>query len=217
MDANNFDPGADEAVQRIKSSLNSIDERTECHQKPDDDKSTEQDPGADEAVQRIQNSLSRIDTRAEAHREAKKDPNPLTGMLAELAASAHLDTQSSERYKLLAEKDNVTAVLHEAAREMIAVASTTAAVLREKHGLKVDRDGYKLLKNLVTRYEELSEQAKESGDGDWSSRGLWEIERELRGSTTPAGTGEANIARSDDYEWEPPKPRTRITPSEPEE
>lgn len=138
------------------------------------------DPGADEAVQRIQNSLHRIDTRAESHKAAQANPDALEGLLGELATSAHLGMQTSELYKRLAEKDHVTGVLSEAIHDMIAIASTTASVLREKHDLSVDRPGYKLLKALAWHYEELSEEAKMLNDPNWSSRGVWEIERILR-------------------------------------
>lgn len=151
------------------------------------------DPGADEAVQRIQNSISRIDTRAQAHKEAKEDPNPITGILRGLAASAHLDTQSSALYEQLAKKDSVTAVLHEVLNKQVNIASTAAEVLRDKHGLHVDRPGYKVLKALAWHYEDLAEELKSLGEGDWSSKALHEIERVLRDSapiTEPNGLKE---------------------------
>lgn len=151
------------------------------------------DPSADESVQRIQNSLGNINARAAAHKAAQGNPDVLHGLLEELSTSAHLLTESSETYQRMAEKDSVTAVLSEAAHDMIAIASTTASILRDKHGVSVDRHGYKVLKALPWHYEDIAEELKSLGEGDWSSKAVWEIERVLRESaprTQPNGLRE---------------------------
>lgn len=161
------------------------------------------DPGAGEAVQRIQHSLNRIDTRAEAHKAALENPDVLTGMLEQLSANARLDTQNSETYKKLAAQENVTGVLSEAVHAMTAIAIATSAVLKDKHGIQVDRAGYKMLKSLAGHNETLTEEAKALGDPNWSSRGLWDIERALRG--VPA---DENVETATDAEPVAPEPAT---------
>ena len=162
------------------------------------------DPKTDEAIQRIQNSLTRIDTRAEAHKDEQENPDILAGMLQGLAVSARLGTQNSETYKKLAEKEHVTAVLSEAVHAMTSIAIATAAVLKDKHNLTVDRPGYKLLKALAWQNEKITEEAKALGDPNWSTRGLWEIEGILRGKpATPETVEEPSTQVEEEAPYDP--------------
>jgi hypothetical protein len=139
------------------------------------------DPGADEAVQRIQTSLRKMDAKTKATRAAIASQTALTGMLEALSVSADEATKNSEEYQSLAAQPHVTAVLSEAVHQMTSIAVNVSKVLRDKHGIQIDRPGYKIIKALAWHNESITEEAKSRNDPNWSARGVWEIERILRG------------------------------------
>lgn len=160
------------------------------------------DTGADEAVLRIQTSLRKMEANAKATRAAQASHSALTGMLEELTASADEDTRNSDAYQYLAAQPNVTTVLSEAVHQMTAIAVNVSKVLKDKHGIQVDRPGYKLLKALAWHNESITEEAKGLNDPNWSAQGVWTIERVLRESepwTNPSGVRDLIRVNTDEY------------------
>lgn len=164
------------------------------------------DPRADEAVQRIQNTLRKMDAKAKATRASNASHTVLTGMLEELTSSADEATKNSEAYQYLAAQPHVTGVLSEAVHQMTSIAVNVSKVLKDEHGIQIDRPGYKLLKALAWHNENITEDAKKRNDPNWSAKGVWEIERILRESapwTDPNGARDlirvSTTENSDDY------------------
>jgi hypothetical protein len=131
-----------------------------------------------------------MDAKTMAARASKASENALIGMLEGLSASADEATKNSDAYQHLAAQPHVTAVLSEAVHQMNSIAVNVSKVLRDQHGIQIDRPGYKLIKALAWHNEDITEEAKSLNDPNWSARGVWEIERILRESapwTDPNG------------------------------
>lgn len=143
---------------------------------------------ATDSIQRIQESLKRMADRSTVSAD---EGGALEGMLGRLSRLAREDTQRSEKYQRYAAKPNVTALLGEAMHDANSIAIAVSSVLRDKYGIQVDRTGYKVIKSISWHYEDIAEELKALGEGDWSSKALWDIERVLRESvprTEPSKT-----------------------------